>query len=228
MEEKTDFRLSPQLVLGILVVILGVVFTLGNLDLIDSHLVLQYWPVAFIFLGGYILVTARELTGRFTGVLVLVIGFLLLSRSLGYIYFRVWDFWPLVIVILGLNMVLQALQGKVRPDDSEKTISGIAILGGFKRSCTSSDFRGGELTAFMGGGELDLRQASIDSGRAILTLYAFMGGFKLFIPTDWTVTCKALPLLGGVDDKTLSQRSNSEKNLIIQGYVVLGGIEIHN
>ena len=227
MENKDAFRPSSQLVIGLLVIFLGVIFTLGNLNLIHFNIV-QLWPIALIILGLYMLATAGELPGRFTGILVGVLGVLLLFNNLGYLYFHFWDFWPLLLVLVGFNMIWMALQGRTQTEESSKTISGFAILGGFEKTCNSSDFRGGELTAFMGGCEVDLRHASIEEGPAVINVHAFMGGIEIFVPTDWTVTCKVLPLLGGVEEKTVAPQSGPAKNLLIRGYAIMGGIEIHN
>ncbi len=227
MENKDTFRPSSQLVIGLLVIFLGVVFTLGNLDLVRFDIV-DLWPIAFIILGLYMLATAGELPGRFTGILVAVLGCLLLFNNLGYLYFHFWDFWPLLLVLVGFNMVWMALQGRYRAEDTSRTISGVAVLGGCEKTCSSPDFRGGELTAFMGGCEVDLRQASIEGDHAVLNAYAFMGGIEIYVPTDWTVTCKVLPFLGGVEEKTATPQSGQPKNLLVRGFAVMGGIEIHN
>jgi predicted membrane protein len=228
MEDKNLFRFSPPLLMGIVVIFVGVVFMLGNLNILDSQNILRFWPAAFIILGVYMMLTAGELTGAITGVLIAMMGFLILANSLGYLHFRLKDFWPLLLVLAGVNMALQAMQSKRRSGDSDNTITGFGILSGFNRSCNSPDFHGGELSAFMGGGELDLRRASIRADQAVLSVYAIMGGFKIYVPADWTVTCKVFPFMGGVDDKTLASQSGAAKRLIIKGYVIMGGVEIHN
>ena len=230
--DERNFHLSPHLIMGLLVILLGVIFLLGNLDFLDSYQILRYWPVAIIVFGLYIVATAGELPGRFSGVLLALFGFLLLCNNLMYLRFHFWEFWPLLLVWVGFNLVWQSLQGRARtrgPDgDKSNTVSGFGILGGFNRTCYSSDFRGGELTAFMGGGEVDLRKASMESSEAVLTVNAFMGGFKIFVPSDWTVILKVFPLMGGAEDKTIPPQSGPTKNLIIRGIACMGGVEVHN
>jgi predicted membrane protein len=228
MENKETFRPSSQLVIGLLVIFLGVIFTLGNLNLMYSYEIVRFWPIAIIALGLYIAATGRELPGRFTGILVSVFGILLLFNNLGYLHYGFWDFWPLLLVLVGVNMVWLALQGKIRTEDGSKIASGFAILGGIEKTCNSSDFRGGELTALMGGCELDLRHASIEENQAVLNVHALMGGIEIYVPTDWTVTCKVFPFMGGVEEKTSTSQSDKKKNLLVRGFAVMGGIEIHN
>ena len=63
MENKETFRPSTQLVIGVLIIFLGVIFILGNLNLVHIDIV-GLWPTALIILGLYMLATARELPGR--------------------------------------------------------------------------------------------------------------------------------------------------------------------
>ena len=51
--------------------------------------------------------------------------------------------------------------------DSSDWISAIAIMAGFERSNNSQNFRGGDLTAVMGGCEIDLRQANLRAPASI-------------------------------------------------------------
>ena len=112
--------------------------------------------------------------------------------------------------------------------DSSSTINGMAFMSGIRRTVTSQDFQGGELTAIMGGCEIDLRQASIKSGEAVLDVFAFWGGIDLKVPLDWSVDLAGTPLLGGFDDKTHPPQGGSTKRLVIKGYAIMGGIQIAN
>ena len=72
-----------------------------------------------------------------------------------------------------------------RSTDANSTISGVAVLGGGHRGNNSRSFRGGELTAVMGGCEIDLRQAAIE-GEAVIDVFALWGGIEIRVPEDWT------------------------------------------
>lgn len=50
-KEKTE---GPQLWLGIIIVILGILFLLNNLGLLDFFEVRKYWPLLLVFFGIYI------------------------------------------------------------------------------------------------------------------------------------------------------------------------------
>ena len=68
--------LTPQAVLGVIIALLGVIFTLDNLGLANADVALRYWPLALVAVGVAICMHAaqtRELDlrravdgGRFT------------------------------------------------------------------------------------------------------------------------------------------------------------------
>jgi predicted membrane protein len=104
-----------------------------------------------------------------------------------------------------------------------------SLLSGSKRRWGKSAFRGAEITAFMGGCELDLRDAVMSSGElAVVDVFVIMGGVNIFVPPHWTVSLEVVPLLGGVHDKTHSVPSNPAQHLLVRGTVVMGGVEISN
>ena len=104
-----------------------------------------------------------------------------------------------------------------------------SLLSSSKRRWGKSIFRGAETTAFMGGCELDLRDALMGPGElAVIDVFVVMGGVNIFVPPHWTVSQEVVPLMGGVHDKTRSVPSNPAQHLLVRGTVVMGGVEISN
>ena len=101
-------------------------------------------------------------------------------------------------------------------------------MAGVERVNASRDFRGGDLTAIMGGCDIDLREASIAGGEAVLEVFAMWGGITLRVPETWTVVNKVLPVLGGVDQKTRTSGAAVPQTLVVRGAVLMGGVEIRN
>jgi predicted membrane protein len=235
METRSGWRATPQVVLGLIIVVIGVLFTLDNMDLIYAHDYLRYWPVLIVIYGIAKMAQPRSAPGRFAGLIFTLVGLALLLDKVEFLSFRLWDFWPLVIVLVGLSLIWRSFQRNTAPHadmtssaDPGATISGIAFMSGFKRTSNSQDFRGGELTAIMGGCEIDLRQATIKDGDAVIDVFAFWGGIEIKVPLDWSVVVEATPLLGGFDDKTRPPQGGSAKRLIVKGYAIMGGVEISN
>jgi hypothetical protein len=118
---------------------------------------------------------------------------------------------------------------RLRAADSSAHISALAIMSGIQRRSNSPAFAGADLTAIMGGCEIDLRQASIAPGtEASMDIFAFWGGIDVKVPRDWTVVTNAIPLMGGIEDKTDPPQPLSGKRLVLRGIVVMGGVVIKN
>ena len=79
----------------------------------------------------------------------------------------------------------------------------------------------------MGGVNFDLREADIAGERAVIHVFAMMGGLEIRIPEEWTVEVGVTSLMGGVEDKTRGT-AVSTKRLVLKGTVIMGGIEIRN
>ena len=113
-------------------------------------------------------------------------------------------------------------------------ISVFAALAASKRSSSDSPFLGGDITAFMGGCQLDLRLASIPrGGEAVIDVVAVMGGLEVWVPQGWAVVSKVVPFMGGVDDKRLPpleplSSPDTRPRLVLRGVVVMGGLVIKN
>ena len=53
-----------------------------------------------------------------------------------------------------------------------------------------------------------------------------MGQIK--VPADWKVTNEALPIMGGVDDKTRAPEGEVRGHLVLKGPIIMGGVEVKN
>jgi len=251
----SSFRITPQLIVGLLIVFIGVVFTLDELGLVRAATYLKYWPSALIAIGLIKLLQARDGGGAFAGFIFTLAGAWLQLEELNVIHISLRDVWPLALVIFGGYLVWQGLSGRElrrdtppvaplqppeatgnspwsdgrqsRVTDTNSTMSAMAILGGVSRGNNSSAFRGADLLAIMGGCEIDLRQAAIN-GEAVIDVFAMWGGIEIRVPEDWTVVSRVVPLMGGVDDKTRPPQAATAHRLVLRGFAIMGGIEIKN
>lgn len=228
---EPGFRLTPQLLTGLLIIGIGIIFTLDNLGVADVRDYLRYWPVGLIAVGLLKLHQARGGGGTVGGFLFIAAGAWLLLESLEIVHISVWEMWPMLLVFFGASMVWQGIRGRRcgtnRTTDANDTISGLAVLGGVTRGNNSPSFKGGDLTAVMGGCEIDLRQAVIE-GEAVIDVFAMWGGIVLRVPDDWTVISRVTPVLGGFEDKTRPPQGSGAHRLIVRGFAVMGGVEVKN
>jgi predicted membrane protein len=247
---------GPRLVFGLVVIAIGVLFTLDKLGYVNAGEFSEYWPVILIAIGLGRLIQPRGTHGRGFGVVLIVVGLWFLLMNFDVIDYRVWDFWPVLLLLLGISIVWRAItgpswEGRRQPldeaplegpradsaaatgsaepvSDDTSIVNGFAFLGGVKRKSVSRAFRGGELTAIMGGIELDLRGASIQGEQAIIDTFSFWGGIDIKVPQDWTVVVNGTPILGGFSDKTARLGGDGSKVLVIKGTALMGGVEIKN
>jgi hypothetical protein len=107
-------------------------------------------------------------------------------------------------------------------------LSLFAFMAGVIRKVRNAPFYGGNLTAVMGGIELDLRQAHLPED-AVIELFAFWGGIEIWVPREWNVVNQGFALMGSIEDKTgnLPQRPGQPR-VVLRGMALMGGVEIKN
>jgi predicted membrane protein len=233
---STDVRLRPrltaQVLLGVFIIIVGVLFTLDNLEILHAEDYLRYWPAAIVAVGGLKLwYASRDGQGWFGGLLITLIGTVMLTDRLMDVRLSPGNLWPMILVFVGGFLVWRGFGGPRRPagSDSSATVSGLAIMGGFERRSSSQAFEGGDLSAVFGGCEVNLRKASIAPGtEAVIEVFAMWGGIDIKVPEDWTVVNRVVPIMGGIEDKTLPPDPPVGKRLVIRGIVVMGGVSVKN
>jgi predicted membrane protein len=225
-------RFTPQALFGVIVIIVGVLFTLDNLDIIDATDYLQYWPAGLVAVGLLKLWQVRQGQGVVGGLFLVGLGTWMLLEKIVAIQIRIHDVWPLFFVFLGGYMVWKGFGGarRPRPVDDNARVSALAIMAGVVRGNNSPTFEGGDLTAIMGGCEIDLREASIAPGNdAVIDVFAFWGGIEIRVPEDWTVVSRVTPLMGGLEDKTRPVSQGAlRKRLILRGIAIMGGVGVKN
>jgi predicted membrane protein len=224
-------RVTVQAIFGLMVIAVGVIFTLDNLDIIDAREYLQYWPAGLVAVGLLKLYQAsRGGQGWLGGLFFVSIGAWMLIEKIVYFRIDAREVMPLFLVFLGGYLVWRGFGGRrtARPSDGTGTFSALAIMGGVVRRSNSQAFTGADLTAVMGGCDIDLRKASIAPGtEAVIDVFAFWGGIEIKVPEDWTVVTRAIPIMGGVEDKTHAPEK-ADKRLVIRGMLVMGGAAVKN
>jgi predicted membrane protein len=229
-------RNQSQVLLGAFVLILGALFLLDNLRIFSTRDIIAFWPMVFVAVGGLKLYQSHASNNRagyvIGGVFVLV-GLLMTLHQAGVIYFRLRDWWPAILIAVGAFLLWRGLAERdtaartaATQGAAEGSLNAIAFMSGNKQRLAAVQFRGAEATAIMGGVELDLRLAQLE-GEARINVFTFWGGIEIKVPQDWCVVLNGMPLLGAIEDKTLPPM-NTAKQLIIEGYAIMGGVEVKN
>jgi predicted membrane protein len=236
MSARRDRTPAVQMMVGVCVIVIGMLFLLDNLGWLDLDLRLHILPTVLIVAGVLKLVQTRTGSGVAVGGFLILFGGLILLKEAGLITIAWRTLWPLLLIGAGGVVVFKATVGRKEMEamaggplakaGEDTVVKVTAVMGGYKSRMTTQDFRGGELTVIMGGCDLDLRQASIN-GDAVLNVFALFGGITIKVPIDWSVVVQGTPILGAFDEKTVPPGA-SGKRLIIRGYCIMGGMEVRN
>jgi hypothetical protein len=216
-------RFTPQAVVAIAVIALGLLKTADNLGWIEGGSLLGYWPIALVAIGVTLYSRAADRPARVTGVILVVLGtWMTIGRAVG-MPISVFSLWPLGLGAIGVTMILRAQGAKGLT--SEHRVSDIAFWSGVKRRVSSPAFRRADLTAIMGGIEVDFRPATTAGGEAVVDLFVVMGGVEITVPPDWAVSNQMMAVMGGVDDRTTGTQT-SQNRLVLRGFVLMGGVNV--
>lgn len=224
---------APRLFLGLVLIAAGVIFTLDELGIVDADDVVRFWPALLVAVG-FVKLAFPGSGGRFAAVLFILIGSWLLAWELEWIDLSPWQLWPLVLVLIGFRLLARGFRGTAGNDaGDDATVNAMALLGATRRTSRSRDFRGGDLAAFMGGCELDLRQARIAEPPAVIDAFAMWGGVDVIVPRDWQVRVEGWPILAGFEDKTRGSDAATtfdepRQELVVKGLAIMGGVEVKN
>jgi hypothetical protein len=166
----------------------------------------------------------REDGQRAAGVAFLMLGGLFLFTSV----LAVRSAWPLLMVGFGAFLLWQGVEGpaaeSMKVSDSPY-LSEMALIGVVKRGHRPLDFRGGSVTAVIGGVELDLRKANLTS-TAYLDVVAFWGGIEIKVPAGWTVDARVVALMGAFENKIDSPSTPGGPHLVVRGHAIMGAVVI--
>ncbi len=83
-------------------------------------------------------------------------------------------------------------------DEESDELDLVTIFDGIELASRASSFRGGSWITMFGGGELDLRQATLDPSGATLRVTAVTGGGDIQVPDSWNVELSSKAIIGGV------------------------------
>jgi predicted membrane protein len=232
---RTGFRITPQAVLGLLIIVLGLLLTADNLGLADTErFIWRFWPAILVAVGFAKVAKGRGSSGWLFGTILMLVGTGMLIDRTFNLSIDVGDWWPMLIVLLGFVVILRAFGGAkppapadlaANPAASESTFSEFAMWAGKQRRVASTTFRHADLTAIMGGIEVDLRQAATSNGEAVVDLFVMWGGVEIWVPPDWAVSNQVGLLMGGAEDKSTGTQ-DARHRLIVRGFVLMGGVEI--
>jgi hypothetical protein len=224
---------TPRIAFGLGITLFGVILLLDRLGISRAQVLMQFWPLGLVLFGA--LVVLQALRGG-----PVHRGYGRPRRSLFGL-----AVWVLIVGAI-FSGGFRNYDGDVVRADTTNTSARpqvVSLMNRSQRSDNGVRFRGADMTAVMGGSDLDLRHAVLLPGQeATIDVLAMMGGVTLRVPDDWEVDVRVTPIMGGVRDQRwrtppaegeastttagASAITGPPPRLIVKGFVVMGGFII--
>lgn len=107
----------------------------------------------------------------------------------------------------------------------------VAIMGGVERRGTWTPARRTVVIAFMGGAELDFRDARFGPGVTEVFIFATMGGVEIIVPPDLPVDTSGIAIMGAFEHRDqhmdrVPDADGDAPGLKVRGFVMMGGVEV--
>lgn len=216
---------------GLFLIVLGVLFLSDSFQIISFGRLISRWLPLILITIGIIQLNGRDRSG---GLFLLIIGVLFLLTQLHILSWgQIWRFWPVVLIVIGVGMLLKRTPSKKSSGtagfsdiDSGNTFEINSVFSNSERQITSQQLRGGEINAVFGSLRVDLRQAKIAPQGCTLTTDAVFGTIDLFLPPDINVNFQVSQFLGHAENR--SKSSVGSPTITIQGDAVFGNIRVAN
>jgi predicted membrane protein len=217
--------INPAVLNGSALILVGVLLLLDQMHIIS----VDFWALIFCVAGVLKIFQSQNETGRGWGFLLLAAGVAIECEHLGYYRIHLDRTWPVFVIAAGVILLLRAY--KCTTTESSGILSPhlnvFAVLGGGEYRIRAKNFRGGDLVAFMGGFDVDLREADIEGSEAVVTVNALMGGGVIRVPESWAVSMRVAAFMGGHSLKA-REGVQTTKTLVVKGVAIMGGIEVRN
>jgi predicted membrane protein len=249
-------RSRGRVLTGVMIFFIGLLLLLKTSNVVWFPGWFFSWPMIFIAIGLFTGLKHGFRGGAWF--IFLVLGGIFLANQIDTSWHLDRYMWPLVLIAIGIGFILRprrhehwrrwkryqydtrwqqqpgtATSGETTdaPQDYDRRdfIDITAVFGGTKKNVLTKNFRGGDITSFMGGSEIDLTQADF-TGRVSIDVTNIFGGTKLIVPPTWDVQNDVTAIFGGVDDKrqVSGVTPDTNKVLVLDGTCMFGGIDIRS
>jgi hypothetical protein len=102
----------------------------------------------------------------------------------------------------------------------------VAILGGFSRKGDWVVPKTFNAFMFMGGGEIDMRDARFEDREVSIHIVAIMGGCEIIVPEDATVRVTGVGIMGAFEHTVSGTEKPGGPLITISGLAFMGGVDV--
>lgn len=221
---------TSNLLWGLLLVIVGIIFGLNALEITNINIFFDGWWTLFIIVPCLIdLFKEDDKTGNIIG---LTIGIFLFLSCQDIVDFSIiWKLLiPFALVLVGLSLIFNdSLKGKIKKEIKKLNKNNdkeyCATFGNQNLDFDQEKFTGCSLNAIFGGVKCDLRNAIIKED-TVVNASAIFGGISILVPENVNIKITSTPLFGGVSDERKTKTNDNKVTLYINATCMFGGVSV--
>lgn len=229
-------KVSNQVIAGVIMIGLGVLFLLDNLGLFSMRHAMHFWPLILIIVGTIKILQQPDARGARIGGILIVIGVVLFAGKLGLFQLTMRLLFPCILIAVGIMILTRPDRQKRHKQDVQQdqqsqpapptwqtgapaaTVS-LDKDGGFARAGSSHDEAPLDITAVLGAYQRSVNTKNFRGG----DVTAILGGCELDLRQasfQGEVVINVVVIMGGIAIKV-----PSDWTVILQGTPVLGGFD---
>ncbi|MDR7335962.1 LiaI-LiaF-like domain-containing protein [Roseateles asaccharophilus] len=221
--QNTGSQPGHRALFGLGLAAIGTLVLLGNLHIVDTALLRNFWPLALVLFG--LARLAMPGRGRMAGIALVLVGAMLTAQNLGSDLFALRHWWPVFIIAAGLSMLRRGAHGAMQLQGDH--IATQASFSNLQQRSDATDFQGGRIDLNCSNLELDLGNARLNAPEAVLQIDARLSGLTLRVPQGWQVVVEMSASAGSITDRTQPQAVGAPR-LVLRGEALLGSVEIRH
>lgn len=211
-----------NLLWGLLLIIIGIIFGLNALDITSINIFFEGWWTLFIIIPCFMgLFNDKDKKDNIIG---LIIGIFLLLASQDIISFEyvLKLILPIILVVIGISIIFK--------DKIKKEFKKIKVSNDKEYCATFSnqtldleDFKGCDISAIFGSIKCNLKDASIKD-KSVINASSIFGSITINVPSDINVKVMSTPIFGTVENKIKNKEAT--KTIYVNATCLFGGITI--
>ena len=216
---------SSNIIWGLVLIVLGIIFGLNALELTNINVFFPGWWTLFIIIPSFVgLITESEKTWS---LITLIIGVVLLLGINNKVSFELVYklLLPTILIIIGFSLLMKDTISKKLKDQLEHALRGkdnYSVTFAEEKKTISSEFKGCELDAVFGTIELDLTDAEIKQDCVIKTS-AIFGSILIRVPKEVKVETLSTSILGSTDN---NKKGGTKPTIFVEAFNLFGGTDI--
>jgi hypothetical protein len=224
--QRQGWSIGPQVIFGLAIVLLGLAFLANNLGFGQFRIAFRFWPMVFTALGIAILLEKGTSSSRkFWGAAFVIGGLWQTAVEAFGLRIYIDDYWPIVLIGLGLLLVMRSLGPKTPPAEDYTNVGTPAGSPSSPLSAAASATNpdGGAVSA--GSYATGPAASFTTGGDETVNAFAFMGGVRRNVVSPAFRRGQLTAIMGGVVlDMRQSQATGGET--VVEVFAMWGGIEV--